>query len=345
MELPKLRLRKFGLVNPELLWRVLFWTHLLCAGLAPFIALMVEHGSRGWLFFSSHPHYFFFQLFVCPFAVFLLGAPLDYVWRNILTVRGKAAFIILPIVIAILGCYYDFAKGTPALFEFDRTVQDNPQYTVGPLSLWSYFESAETLSDKAVAVTYAREYVAQSQGLADQGLRSWIVVPYYFGLFVQIVFGILLVLVIGSALASREVFLPVKEVSSALLASCWVCFSWLPLQISFISIKRTLYGDEGATAVITLLGLVVLFFMLVVSSFLVREPEEKLFSFSISLVATGLAVFSPVFSVGTGVSPLFGRRWPYEWYFMIYAFTLLFFLPSFRGMVRKQNSSGFPGTP
>ena len=343
MELLKLRLRKFILGNPNLPWGVLFWTHLLCAGLAPFLALMIEHRSRGWLFFSSHPHYFFFQLFVCPFAVFLLGVPLRYLWRNILTAKGKLAFVILPIAISAFGCYYDFVKGIPALFEFDRMVQDNPQYTVGPLSLWSYFESVETIDDKVVAAQYAKEYVVQLQKLAQKGPRSWVVLPYYFGLFVQITFGILLVLVIGLALANREVFSSVKEVSSSLIASCWVCFSWLPLQISFISIKRTLYGEEGATAVITLLGLVVLFFMLVVSSFLVREPDEKLFSFSISLVATGLAIFSPVFSVGTGVSPLFGRRWPVEWYFMIYAFTLLFFLPSFMGIVRKAEPNKVPG--
>lgn len=331
--------RKIRLGNPGRLWKFLFWTHFLCAGLAPFVALMIEHGWRGWLFFSSHPHYFFFQLFVCPFAVFLIGTPLGYLWRHVLTPKGKALFIFLPIVISFFGSYYDYAKGIPALFEFTPSVQENAKYKVGPLSLWDYFESAETVSldNEVLAAQYAKEYVIELQSLAKRGLRSWIVIPYYIGLFLQFAFGILLVLVIGTALAHREVILKVQEVSSALLAACWVCFSWLPLQISFISIKRTLYGDEGATAVITLLGLVVLFFMLVVSSFLVREPEEKLFSFSISLIATGLAVFSPVFSVGTGVSPLFGRRWPAEWYFIIYGFTLLFFLPSFINIIRESD--------
>ena len=160
-------------------------------------------------------------------------------------------------------------------------------------------------------------------------------IPYYVGLFAQIVFGVLLVLVIGAALAHRREFLKVKDASSELIFACWFCFSWLPLQISFISIKRTLYGAEGATAVIALFGLIVLFFMLVVSTFLVRETDEKIFSLSISMIATGLAVFSPIYSVGSSISPLFSKRWPVEWYFMIYAFTWLFFLPSLLGITKE----------
>jgi hypothetical protein len=345
-ELPRMRFSKASLGDPGRLWKALFWVHLLCAGLAPFAALMIVHGHHGWLFLSSHPDYFFFQLFVCPFAVFLLGTPLRHLWRNALTPKGKALFILLPIIISALGCYYDFVTGTPALYELVHSVQEDTRYKVGPFTLWGYFENAEKISgdDKALAAQYAKEYVFHLRALASQGFRSWIVIPYYLGLFLQFAFGILLVLIIGSALAYREMISAEKGVSSALLAACWICFSWLPLQISFLSIKRILYGDEGTTAVISLLGLVVLFFMLVISSFLVKEPDEKLFSFSISLIATGLAVFSPVFSVGTGVSPLFGRRWPAEWYFMIYGFTLLFLLPSFVGIIREGVEMNMPAS-
>jgi hypothetical protein len=316
------------------LWSAVFALHLLAAGLMPLVALVIEHGRRAGLFLSTHPHYFFFQLFVCPLAVLRLGTPLRYLWRNVITRRGKVVFILLPFVLSAFGCAYDFYAGAPALFEFVRSVQDDPAYEVAPgTTLWQFFENAETMSPGNSAL--ATKYSKRMQQLVHQGMRSWIVVPYYVGLFAQIVFGVLLVLVIGAALSHRSEFLKVKDASSELIFACWFCFSWLPLQISFISIKRTLYGAEGATAVIALFGLIVLFFMLVVSTFLVRELDEKIFSLSISMIATGLAVFSPIYSVGTGISPLFSKRWPVEWYFMIYGFTWLFFLPSLLGITKE----------
>src|SRR5262245_46848271 len=114
--------------NPGGLWIGLSALHLLGAGLVPLVELVIEHRSRAGVFLSTHPHYFFFQLFVCPLAVFRLGTPLRYLWENVLTKVGRAAFIGLPLLISALGCIYDFRVGAPSLVEFVHSVQDDHRY-------------------------------------------------------------------------------------------------------------------------------------------------------------------------------------------------------------------------
>lgn len=296
---------------------------LLVAGLAPVVALFIEHGARAWLFIRSGHHIFSFGCLLAPIAVYIFVDPLIRLGRHFCSPAWRAAWLALAVIMAGAACVFDYVEGLPQLFEFESSVQDAAVYQIEGRTLWQFYEEPVALGKENAHTK--QKYTDRMRQLAEERRRSpAVVVPYYVAMWMQILFVILYVLTLGFVTVNRAA--RSQDVTSQLFASGLICFPWLPAQRAFIETKGTLYADGGdATSVIFLMGLAILAEV----SVLFGQIEKEQRKMALPQITFGalMVLLAGLPQATDSAFQLFSRDAHPARYIVFYLFVLLYFAP------------------